>query len=98
MHAAKEKGEEGRRKKKSERSELKFGKRIRFQPGSVYLPLALCSSNRPLQLTSLPTTSLHERRRRRKSPPARPIRPRRAILYEGPFWAAIAAQKGPEYN
>ena len=51
-----------------------------------------------LQLTSLPTTSLHERRRRRKSPPARPIRPRRAILYEGPFWAAIAAQKGPEYN
>ena len=51
-----------------------------------------------LQLTSLPTTSPHERRRRRRSPPARPIRPRRAILYEGPFWAAIAAQKGPEYN
>ena len=37
-----------------------------------------------------------KRRRRRRSPPARPIRPGRAILYEGPFWAAIAAQKGPE--
>ena len=49
-----------------------------------------------LQLTALPTTTLHERRRRRRSLPAGPIRPRRAILYEGPCWAALAAQQGPE--
>ena len=63
-----ERGREEKKGRRKARLRENFGKRIRFQPGSVYLALALCSSNRPLQLTSLPTTSLHERGRERSHP------------------------------
>ena len=53
-------GEERRRKEKSERSELKFGKRIRFQPGSVYLALSFYLLPLLFAHLALPPTSRGE--------------------------------------